>query len=302
MKNSAILDQFETEIVSSTQIPYCQIQNPPNLALSQIEKLNPSWGWFIPAEQAELANFNINEDWTPTRLTFGEDTPNPRHVDGFLAKKIRIVNLHRSNIEVQSKAENGWKYCGLAYKSGQLTSHGELAQSDRKNYRLRTRQLLFFLNDENELLHSQPIKLGMNAGVGAAFGGELKEFRREVETAFFALNGERQQQLSNRAHSLTVFDAELGIHKSEGKSPYIYPSSRLTPDEAKTVVRHERQVQLEQKPLTDLVIDGKSDTGKIILDAWEEHKDFPSKYQDDLAPLAPADDLDKAEAFEELVF
>jgi len=299
MKNSTILDQFETEIVSSTQIPYSQIQNPPNLSLSQIEKLNPSWGWFIPIEQAELANFNVTEDWTPTRLTFGEDTANPRHIDGFLTHKIKIVVLHRSNIEVQSKAENGWKYCGLAYKSGQLTSHGESAKSDRENYRLRTRYLLFFLDGNNELLHSQPIKLGMNAGVGAAFGGELREFRREVETAFFALRGERQQQLSDRAHSLTVFDAELGIHKSEGKSPYIYPSSRFTPDESKTVVRHERQVKLEQKPLSDLVIDGKSEAGKIILDAWSEHKDFPSKYQDD---LAPAGDLDKSEPLEEIVF
>ena len=92
-KNIALLDQFETEIVSSTQIPYAQIQNPPNLSLSQIEKLNPPYGWFIPAEQAELASFNVTEDWQPTRLTFGEDTANPRHVDGFLAKKIKIVAL-----------------------------------------------------------------------------------------------------------------------------------------------------------------------------------------------------------------
>ena len=298
MKNSAILDQFETEIVSSTQIPYCQIQNPPNLSLSQIEKLNPSWGWFIPAEQAESADFNITDNWTPTRLTFGEDTPNPRHIDGFLSHKIKLVVLHRSNIEVQSKADNGWKYCGLAYKSGQLTIHGELAKSDRENYRLRTRYLLFFLSDKNELLHPQPIKLGMNAGVGAAFNGELREFRREIETVFFAQRGERQQQLSDRAHALTIFNAELGIHKNEGKAPYIYPSTRFTPDKSKTVTRHEREVQLEQKPLTDLVIDGKSDTGKIILDAWEEHQGFSSKYQDDLAPDVP----DTSESFDEIAF
>ena len=94
--NSELLNQFESEIVASTQLPYCQIQNPPNLVLSQIERLNPPWGWFIPAEQAELANFNATDNWQPTRLTFGEDTPNPRHVDGFLATHIRIVVLHSS--------------------------------------------------------------------------------------------------------------------------------------------------------------------------------------------------------------
>ena len=99
-KNTALLDQFETEIVSSTQIPFCQIQNPPNLPLSQIDQLSPPWGWFIPNEQAELADFKVTSDWKPTRLTFGEDSPNPRHVDGFLTHKIKIVVLHQSNIEV----------------------------------------------------------------------------------------------------------------------------------------------------------------------------------------------------------
>ena len=168
-KNTALLDQFETEIVSSTQIPYAQIQNPPNLSLSQIEEFNPPYGWFIPNEQAELAGFDVTENWQPTRLTFGEDTPNPRHVDGFLAQKIKIVVLHQSNIEVQEKAANGWKYCGLAYKSGQLTPQGESARDDRMNFRLRTRYLIFFLNSKKELLHPSPIKIGMNAGVGAAF-------------------------------------------------------------------------------------------------------------------------------------
>jgi len=106
-KNNALLDQFDTEIVESNQLPYCQIQNPPNMSLSQIKQLNPPFGWFIPGEQAELADFNAPKDWTPTRLTFGEDSPNPRHTDGFLTHKIKIVVLHQSSIEVQEKAENG---------------------------------------------------------------------------------------------------------------------------------------------------------------------------------------------------
>ena len=52
-----LFSQFESEIIASTQLPYCQIQNPPNLSLSQIEQLNPPWGWFIPTEQTELAGF-----------------------------------------------------------------------------------------------------------------------------------------------------------------------------------------------------------------------------------------------------
>ena len=282
-KNIALLDQFETEIVSSTQIPYAQIQNPPNLSLSQIEQLNPPYGWFIPSDQAELAGFDVTENWTPTRLTFGEDTANPRHVDGFLAQHIRIVVLHQSNIEVQEKAVNGWKYCGLAYKSGQLTPQGESARDDRMNFRLRTRYLFFFLNSKKELLHPSPIKIGMNAGVGAAFNGELKEFRKEIETVFFTQRNQPQQRLSDRAHSLTIFDTKLGLHKSDGKSPFIYPSKRHTPDKSSQITRRDRQIHLQHKPITELIIPKDSATGTAILEAWEEYKGFASKYQDDLA-------------------
>ena len=276
-----LFDQFESEIISSTQLPYCQIQNPPNLSLSQIEQLNPPWGWFIPTDQAELASFQATDDWQPTRLTFGEDTSNPRHVDGFLSTHIRIVVLHQSSIEVQEKAKNGWRYYGLAYQHGQLTSYGESAKGDRNNYRLRTRYLVMFLDDKNQLLHEIPFKIGMNAGVGAAFNTELKEFRKEIETIFFAQTGKPQQQLSDRAHSLTVLDLQLDIHKGEGKSPYLYPQQRLTPDKSTTLTRRDRSVELLHSPIEELIIAKNSDEGKTILSLWEQHQDFAHKYQDE---------------------
>lgn len=278
-----LLDQFESEIISSAQLPYCQIQNPPNLSLSQIEQLNPPWGWFVPHDQSELASFTITDDWQPTRLTFGEDTPNPRHVDGFLSTHIRIVVLHQSNIEVQEKAKNGWRYCGLAYQHGQLTSYGESAQGDRNSYRLRTRYLVMFLDGKNQLLHEIPLKIGMNAGVGAAFNTELKEFRKEIETIFFAQIGKPQQQLSDRAHSLTVLDLQLGLHKSEGKSPYLYPARRLTPDQSAVLTRRERSVELLHSPIEEMIIAKESSEGKTILSWWQQHQDFAHKYQDDTA-------------------
>ena len=281
---SNLFSQFESEIIASTQIPYCQIQNPPNLSLSQIKQLNPDWGWFIPAEQAEQANFNATDDWQPTRLTFAEDTSSPRHVDGFIATHIRIVVLHQSNIEVQEKAKNGWRYCGLAYQHGQLTSYGESAKSDRNNYRLRTRYLILFVDQQNQLLHNVPIQIGMNAGVGAAFNTELKEFRKEFETVFFTQANKPQQQLSNRAHSLTIFDMQLGIYKSEGKAPYLCPRQRVTPDQSTTITRRERTVELVQQPLESMIIPKASQTGKLILNFWQQHQNFGSMYRDDVTP------------------
>ena len=282
--NISLFDQFESEIVASTQLPYCQIQNPPNLALSQIEQLNPPWGWFIPNEQAQLSSFNATDDWQPIRLTFAEDTSNPRVVDGFLATHLRIVVLHQSNIEVQEKVENGWSYSGLAYQYGQLTKSGELAYSDRDRYRLRTRYLVVFLDDNNQLLSSTPFQIGMNAGVGVAFGTELKEFRKEIETIFFAELGKPQQQLSHRAHSLTVLDIQLGLHKSQGKAPFIYPQLRQTPEKNTTLTRRDRSVELVHRSIESMIIAKKSDVGQTILSFWSEYKSFSDRYQDDTVP------------------
>ncbi len=52
-----LLSQFEDEITTSNRLPYLQIQNPPNMSLAQIEKFGAPFGWFIPSEQAEQAEF-----------------------------------------------------------------------------------------------------------------------------------------------------------------------------------------------------------------------------------------------------
>ena len=103
-----------------------------------------------------------------------------------------------------------------------------------------------------------------------------------------------QQRLSDRAHSLTIFDTELGLHKSDGKSPYLYPSKRHTPDKSSQITRRDRQIHLQHKPITELIIPKDSATGTAILEAWEEYKGFSSKYQDDLAsPEADEPDEDE---------
>ena len=79
-KSTELLAQFKSEIIASTQLPFCQIQNPPNLSLAQIQEFEAPWGWFIPQEQVEIAQFSsLTDDWKPTQLSFGtENNPRPR--------------------------------------------------------------------------------------------------------------------------------------------------------------------------------------------------------------------------------
>ena len=72
-----------------------------------------------------------------------------------------FIVIHRSAaIEVQEKMNNGWKYVGEAYRKGKLTKYGELASKDREYYRLRTRYLLLFLDENNSPLHHIPRSIG----------------------------------------------------------------------------------------------------------------------------------------------
>lgn len=289
MNPNSFLQEFDDEITTNTSIPYCQIQNPPNISMTQIEQYNPPWGWFIPGEQAELAQFKVPEYFEPIRLTFGEDTSQKREADGFLLRKIRFAILHRSTIEVQEKNQNGWRYIGRAYDKGNLTKFGFLANSDKENYRLRTRYLLVFLNEDNQLLHSIPLRLGMGRGVGGSFGEEIKQFRSEIERVFFKLRGEPQKALSDRAHALTVLEMELGLHKGEGKAPFICPVVRSAPaidsvGTEKLVDRRDREVKLVGKAIETLLIPKSSATGQVILSLWEQYQDFPCSDRDDHEP------------------
>ncbi len=287
MTNTDFLTEFDDDVTGSESIPYAQIHNPDNLSLSQIKQFNIPWGLFIATEQAELVELTVPDHFTPTSLVFDQDTPQQREVDGFLTQHLRFSLIHRSNIEVQEKTENGWQYLGEAYKKGKLTIYGELANRQRENYRLRTRYLLLLLDDNNEPLHRIPLRLGLGAGTGGSIGEEVKVFRGEIERVFFKLRGQSQKALSDRAHALTVLDIQLGVHKGDGKAPFVCPAVRLAPAvdlvgvEKVVERRGDRTVKLVGTPIQDLMLPKSSETGQLILSLWDEYQDFPTKYQDD---------------------
>ena len=49
------------------------------------------------------------------------------------------------------------------------------------------------------------------------------------------------------------------------------------------VERRERKVKLVGTPIQSLMIPKSSQTGQLILSLWDEYKDFPTKYQDDVS-------------------
>lgn len=286
MTDADYLNEFDSEIKPSSSIPYCQIQNPPNLSLAQIKQYKAPSGLFLAQDQAELVEFDLNDWFTQIRLVFGEDSDERREVDGWLTHRIRVSIIYRSaGIEILENFGKGWKYLGQAYRNGKLTQAGELANSDKENYRFRTRYLLMFLDENNQPLHKTPLKLGLGRGTGGSLGEEVRSFRSEIEKVFFKLRGEPQKSLSDRAHALTVLDVELGLHKGEGRAPFVTPVRRFAPaieqvGVEKTVTRRERSVKLIGQPIQSLLIPKSSETGQLIVSFWEECKDFPTMFED----------------------
>ena len=110
---------------------------------------------------------------------------------------------------------------------------------------------------------------------------------------FFKLRKQPQKALSNRAHALTVLDIKLGVHKGEGKAPFVCPVERLAPaleqvGVEKVVERRERQVKLIGTPIQSLMLPKSSQTGQLILSLWDAYKDFPTRFQDDVTSKEPS--------------
>jgi hypothetical protein len=284
--------EFDGETVPLNSLAFCQIINPPNLPLAQLKKLGDSchWGLFVPNDQAQKVNFTPDDSFTPVQVTFG-DEGNERVVEGWLAKRVRLAVIHRSNgIDVQEKSGNGWRTLGAAYRGGIITELGLKAEADKETYRFRTRYLILLLDKDNQPLHDVPLSLGLGRGPGGSIGEELRTFRSEVDLAYREYGGVSGVQLSDSAISRTAIEIELGLHK--GKAPFVCPKRRSKPTVDSSgieeeVTRHERTVTLVSEPIGSWLIAKESETGKLIRSLFEQYQGFgTSAVGEETAPPA----------------
>lgn len=281
---TTVLDEFEQELKPSSTLAHCQVINPPNLPVSQLDKIKPPYGFFIPLDKAEEVGFYPTANWQLTEVEFGEGKKSAT-VQGYLSTKCRMVILHRSPIEVEGlDAEDRYYYLGVAYKRGQITEVGQQAKTSVKvgtksMFRTRTRMLVFFLDEENNLLHNSPLKLTSRGGFGGSFGNELRQYYEEVNKVFSKLKKKSGMQLSPAALARVAVDISLGYHKGEGKAPFACVKSRLAPaiDQVgmvKMAERRDYEVQLTGVPIESLLISGSTDSGKALIQAYKDYETF----------------------------
>ena len=284
MTATTILDEFDNDLQPSAILPHCQIINPPNLPQSQIEKIKPPYGIFIPLEKAGEVEFIPTPNWAMTSIEFGEGK-NASIVDGYLATHCRLAIIQRSPIEVEGlDAEGRYYYLGVAYQQGQATELGQQAKNspkvgNRSMFRTRTRLLLYFLDENNNLLHASPFKLTSRGGFGGSFGAELREYYDEVNRVFGKLKKKSGMSLSPSGLARVAVDFNLGYHKPEGRAPFTCVKSRLAPaiDQVgitKMAERRDYEVELCGVPIESLLISSGTQAGQIIMEAHAAHKAF----------------------------
>lgn len=102
--------------------------------------------------------------------------------EGWLAEKPRMIILLSSPLAMFQR-ETG-KYIGV-YDDMKYKANSSI-------YVLKTKYLVFFVNNENKILHETPLQLTAKGVFGGSFGDVVKKFKKQ----FLAVTGEKKRMNS----------------------------------------------------------------------------------------------------------
>jgi hypothetical protein len=182
LENEFLSSEFNAE---TTSYPFAQVLN---------EKHKSESGFFVSVENLGAADWQLPSEqqfhsatWRSGEQTQGILIPNPRllvlaHSPLFMSERATGLNLG-------------------AYDSEYYRQH-------KQEVVLKTKYLVYFVDEQNQLLHNLPMQLTMKGAAGATFGEHLLKFRTELEKAFAVVHKKPLQRKSDRFHALGVFCIE----------------------------------------------------------------------------------------------
>ena len=286
---TALLDQFATHTVASTEIPYCQIISPPNLKPAELDKWVKNGGmsqigFFIKASEAEKAGFTADESWQPYEASLGDGTE-----VGFICNKPKFCIIRRSQGEVQYRPtkEDRFTFAGLAWENGEETEFAKLAKEDKNLYKIVTRHLLLFLGVDSQPLHTTPIQYTAKGAFSASLYVESSELYKQlskVYTTRLRMAGKQVNggMLSPFALAFAKVDIKIGFSRNKPtESPFCVPSEIAFPtidnigvDKEFYRKKGERNIIFHGVSLEDAMVDMTSEAGKLIASWHSEYKAF----------------------------
>lgn len=278
-----LVNEFLTDTVTSSTIPYVQIISPPNVKIPMLQKSDFDMGFFIKKEQAELAGFVPDETWIPCEVPLGNDTE-----VGFITANPKFVIIHKSQLEIQNKGENGrWQFLGLGFENGIETSFRQDANAAPKEHRQVVRHLLLFLGKDDQPLHEVPIQWSAKGGLNGALYQETRALYDQTSKVYFNEARKLCQKISGTklspfALAFVKVDISLTWCKlpDPEKAPFCVPSSIKMPTidnigKSMEVERKDRKIVFHGVALEDVMLSKSSPAGKVIVAWHQEYQDFP---------------------------
>lgn len=291
------LEDYKENIQQSNTIPHTQILSPKDKSLP--------FGFFVPLTKAAEVEFSLDAPgWEQHLHEFGET-----EVPGLLTSRIpqgktfvtdwvRLVLVRSTPLLAFHPDQRGRSQAvGLYYSGGLLTEWGEQVEVNKgpqAGYFKATRHLLYFLDSNNQPLHSRPLQFKAKGGFGGSFGTELRLFNQEFDRSSFGGALGASNRWDDKMRALEVFAVRLGIRQgvlaggAKG-SWFCYIAERLVPTCKPEMVGVEQlvsrkdggEVKITGSDWRSLFIPKKSKFGIQILDNFQEYKDFGKIIKED---------------------
>lgn len=179
LDNEFLDPEFDGEI---TSLPFAQILN---------DKRKSDSGFFITVENLAAADWQLPDDQQFHTATWG----NGEESEGLLIQHPRLIVLAQSPLFMFERST------GLNLG----VYEGEFYRRAKTDVVLKTKYLVYFVDDLNQPRHSVPMQLTMKGAAGASFGEHQKRFRLELEKAFATAHNQPIKRKSAKFHAMGVF-------------------------------------------------------------------------------------------------
>jgi hypothetical protein len=315
--DAALFDQFGDELQESGSLEFVQVINAGGKIAKTLEKNPLAYGFALNKENAESIDFAPTADWVQ-----GEDIPihplsKATIESGYVARNVNVVVLNSSDLEVQQKVDDRWRFMGVAYDKGQHTAAGQSYESRKDDkdspYRQIRRYLLLFLGYDGQPLHAKPVQFTAKGAFGYSFNQEIQSFQKELGSAYRDAYRAGMQHtvmgnkisgslLSKAAQAYTVIPMSLGFHIPDeaDRSAYTCIVARMQPvlkpsdvGQKAVLKRRDRNVDVTGALWSGFMIPKGSELGHLITDLCQEHASFgePNRGMGASEPIAEGVDI-----------
>lgn len=188
-------DKFDAPAFEGSRslFPYMQVLNSADEAAS---------GFFVTRDNAKLAGFTPNAEWTEFTATFQPNKNKPggkatvTKIPGWRSTTARFLVLKKSPLEMFDRKSGG--YLGV-FKKGAY---------DRSTMLLKMRYLVFLVGRHKELLNKEPFIFTTKGSFCGSFGDAYRQFQDEMSQAFTATIGNPRPR-GDRFLALSVFGVNV---------------------------------------------------------------------------------------------